>query len=228
MTPSDERKHAITMDYPGLPGQSAPTRASDAADPSSAGFDLVYVVDWFFALTLFVLTLPILALALIWVAAVDRGNPIFSQIRIGLHGEPFRIYKIRTMSHSSQDDARFCSHGDERILPGAAFLRKTRIDELPQFLNVIKGDMALVGPRPEQPFFVETFLREIPGYSDRFQVKPGITGLAQITQGYVDSTNGTRIKLQYDVQYIQGRSLASWFRIVLGTIRVVAFGHGAR
>ncbi len=174
------------------------------------------------------LTFPILVLSCLWVLAVDRGNPFFVQIRIGLDGKPYRIFKIRTMRHDHGSHARFCAHRDERILLGGQFLRTSRIDELPQLFNVLSGNMALVGPRPEQPAFVKTFLEEIPRYGERFAVKPGVTGLAQVSQGYVDSLNGTRIKLKYDLFFIKHRSLGLWLRIVLGTIRVVLDRHGAR
>ncbi|WP_316413982.1 sugar transferase [Mesoterricola silvestris] len=192
------------------------------------GLDLIYGIDWVATLFLFFVTLPILLVSMVYVMIVDRGNPIFSQIRIGRNGKPYRIFKIRSMHHDHHGHARFCAHEDDRILPGGRFLRQTRIDELPQFWNVLAGHMALVGPRPEQPTFVECFLKEIPHYEERFQVKPGITGLAQVTQGYVDSLDGTRIKLSFDLKFIENRSLGMWFFIVFQTVKVVLFGQGAR
>ena len=195
---------------------------------SNIGIDPLYMVDWFTALILLILCIPVLLLSLAWVMMVDWGNPIFTQVRIGLGGKPYKIYKIRSMRHDDHSHPRFCAHGDSRILPGGHFLRRTRIDELPQFINVLKGDMALVGPRPEQPAFVESFIREIPRYGERTHVKPGITGFAQITQGYVDSVDGTRIKLKYDLVFIENRSFALWMSIIFGTVKVVLFRHGAR
>lgn len=190
-------------------------------------WDLVYLVDWIAALLLLVVTLPITITAALWVAIVDRGNPFFTQTRVGKRLKPYRIFKIRSMFHSGQD-ARFCQAEDERILPGGQFLRKTRIDELPQLFNVLFGTMALVGPRPEQLPFVEEFLKNIPNYHLRFLVKPGITGLAQVTQGYVACEDGTRQKLAYDLRFIQKRSLGTWVRIVFQTVHVILTGHGAR
>ena len=159
---------------------------------------------------------------------VDRGNPFFTQIRVGLDGRSYRIFKIRSMRRDHHTPTRFCAHGDDRILLGGHLLRLTRIDELPQLFNVLMGNMALVGPRPEQPEFVDEFIREIPRYQERLKVKPGITGMAQVTQGYVDSLEGTRVKVRLDLYFIHKRSLALWFRIVLETIRVIVFRHGAR
>jgi len=194
---------------------------------SHPDWDLVYFLDWVTALGLLVATLPIMITAALWVAIVDRGNPFFTQIRMGKGLKPYRIFKIRSMFHSGED-ARFCEAEDDRILPGGQFLRKTRIDELPQLFNVLCGTMALVGPRPEQLPFVEEFQKSIPNYHLRFLVKPGITGLAQVTQGYVACEDGTRQKLAYDLRFIQMRGLGTWARIVFQTVRVILTGHGAR
>jgi lipopolysaccharide/colanic/teichoic acid biosynthesis glycosyltransferase len=228
MAASDDRKFTLVLDFPVMTQGVEEGDSSQAPVLAPHTFDLIYAVDKVAALLLFLLTLPVLLLSMLWVLIVDRGNPIFSQIRIGLGGQPFRLYKIRSMSHDHHGHARFCAHGDERILPGGQFLRKTRIDELPQLLNVLRGDMALVGPRPEQPVFVTAFIKEIPRYGERVRVKPGITGLAQITQGYVDSLHGTRIKLEFDLAYIEQRSIRLWFRIIMGTVKVVILGNGAR
>lgn len=190
-------------------------------------WDICYSVDWCFSLCLFLLTLPITALAAIWVLCIDPGNPFYFQRRAGRNLRPYTIFKIRTMRHAGPK-AQFCSIDDDRILPGGQFLRKTRIDELPQLVNVLLGDMALIGPRPEQLPFVRNFLVSIHDYRLRFAVKPGITGLAQVTQGYVASEAGTRKKLKYDIVFIHNRSLRTWFAIAGKTLRVIVTGHGAR
>ena len=228
MAPSDSQKSTASLPFPQGPADPFQADRTASLSAASAPLDIIDIVDTLAALVLALLTLPIQLASLLWVVLVDGGNPFFIQMRIGLHGKPFRILKIRTMRHDRHGQARFCSEEDERILPGGQLLRKTRIDELPQLVNVLRGDMALVGPRPEQPAFVEAFVKEIPHYSERHAVKPGITGLAQIHQGYVDSLNGTRHKLRYDLLFIQKRSLGLWFRVVLGTVRVVLFRHGAR
>lgn len=227
MSASDEQPHSLLLDFGPLEDAEDPAEWN-APSSTRPALDGLYVVDWCASLLLMVLTLPICLLGLLWVAVVARGNPLFSQVRIGLDGRPFRIYKIRSMSHDRHGHARFCERDDERILPGGQFLRKTRIDELPQFLNVLLGDMALVGPRPEQPRFVQAFLSEIPRYEERLRVKPGITGLAQVTQGYVDSVDGTRIKVAYDLEYLEKRSFRLWCAILLATVKVVSCQHGAR
>lgn len=228
MTPADEQKLAMTLDYPRMGVAVEPTLDESVSTQVAGRLDLIYAIDWLATLCLFILTLPVLLIAVIYVMVVDRGNPIFSQIRIGLDGKPYRIFKIRSMYHDHHGHARFCAHEDDRILRGGQFLRRTRIDELPQLWNVLLGNMALVGPRPEQSAFVDSFLKEIPRYGERFKVKPGITGLAQVTQGYVDSIHGTRIKLSYDLMFIENRALGLWAYIVFKTVKVVLFGHGAR
>jgi len=225
--PQNEESVSVLEFRPLAEAAQVPSHSTQGRQVESV-MDPLYVLDYLTALLLFIFTLPILVLSLLWVAAVDGGNPFFTQIRVGLHGRPYRIFKIRSMRHDQHRPTRFCAHGDERILPGGNLLRKTRIDELPQLFNVLKGDMALVGPRPEQPEFVAEFVKEIPRYNERLKVKPGITGLAQVTQGYVDSLDGTRIKVEFDLMFIRERSLALWFRIVISTIRVIVFRHGAR
>ena len=228
MVPPDNQRSTIAIEFPSISITPEPARQSSASDQPLVKLDSIYLLDAFAAFILAIVGLPILMLSLLWVMVVDWGNPFFTQVRIGLDGKPYRIFKVRTMSQDHRGHARFCAHGDERILPGGHFLRKSRIDELPQLFNVLMGEMALVGPRPEQPTFVKSFIQEIPRYEERLKVKPGITGIAQISQGYVDSLDGTRIKLKYDLFFIRNRSLALWFFIVIGTVRVVLFRHGAR
>ena len=234
-------RSAIMLDPRDLPGRPRNGMLVPASDPASGsgawlecrppqaeGQGLVRVLDALAALVLAILTFPILLAGLIWVMVLDPGMPFFLQTRIGVNGKPFRLVKIRSMYRNPEGHPRFCSHGDPRIIRGGRLLRKLRIDELPQFLNIFMGHMALVGPRPEQPVFVETYLKEIPRYGERHQVKPGITGLAQVTLGYVDSVRGAQKKLRYDLLFIKKRSVGLWFMVVLRTIRVIVVGHGAR
>lgn len=190
-------------------------------------WDLIYAIDWVAALVLFIATLPISIAAALWVAMVDSGNAFYTQDRVGYGLEPFKIYKIRTMKQGDHG-ALFCKANDSRIICGGAFLRKTRIDELPQLLNVLKGDMALVGPRPEQVPFVMDFLEGIQDYGHRFAVKPGITGLAQVLNGYADCEESTKKKLHFDLKFISDRGFSLWVKIVILTLRVVLTGRGAR
>jgi lipopolysaccharide/colanic/teichoic acid biosynthesis glycosyltransferase len=228
MFESDSQATAMPVELPRL-GQSKRAKpVIQSKDNQIPSIDMIYAVDAAAALVLAVITLPILSFSLLWVLLVNFGNPFFLQTRIGRHGKPYRIFKVRTMRHDNSGHARFCAREDERILPGGHFLRKSRIDELPQLFNVLIGQMALVGPRPEQPSFVQSFRESIPRYDERMRVKPGITGLAQISQGYVDSLRGTQIKLHYDLFYIQKRSLKLWLFVVTGTVGVVIFRQGAR
>ena len=144
------------------------------------------------------------------------------------HGRPFRIYKFRTMVPNAEEyGPQWSSRRDPRIFPFGRLLRLTRLDETPQFLNVLRGDMSLIGPRPERPFFVEQFVDTIPNYRDRLRVRPGITGRAQVSLDYDASIDDVKRKLEEDLQYIRERSLAQDFSILLRTVWVVITGRGA-
>jgi len=169
-----------------------------------------------------VLTLcfPFLALAIM----LDSGFPIFySQFRLGRGGSTFRIYKFRSMWKGSftEDGARTTAENDPRVTRVGNFLRKTRLDELPQFWNVLRGDMSLVGPRAEVPSLVTEYQRQIPFYRARLLAKPGLTGWAQINYGYVASVTETGVKLEYDLYYIKHRTISMDIQIILRTIGTV-------
>lgn len=161
---------------------------------------------------------------------MDSPGPIFyRQTRIGLRGMPYVLWKFRSMQEGAEEDvARWAAQEDPRITRLGRWLRKWRIDELPQLINVLKGEMSLVGPRPERPAFVSELRSTIPYYDLRHTVRPGITGWAQIRFRYGASVEDSHTKLQYDLYYIKNLSLALDFRIILGTIRVVLLGAGAR
>lgn len=156
------------------------------------------------------------------------GPVIYSQLRIGKGNRPFRIYKFRSMRFDLDAPAQFAGENDPRITRIGRIIRKLRIDELPQFFNVLKGDMSLIGPRPEQPVFVEEFDRKIPFYSYRHVVKPGITGWAQVRHGYAADADTTQTKIEYDFFYIKHCSFRMDFYIVLLTLRTMLTGFGAR
>ncbi len=166
---------------------------------------------------------------LLWVAVrLDSAGPfLYSQPRVGLGGRPFRLYKIRTMRAATSEE-RWAAHGDTRITRVGAVLRKLRIDEFPQFWNVLRGDMSLVGPRPEQPGLVEALEKRIPLFGIRHLVKPGITGWAQIHYGYASSVEGSRVKLAYDLYYVHHYSLLLDLDIMLKTFFVMLLGFRAR
>src|SRR5665647_2941043 len=160
--------------------------------------------------------------------AVGDGFPVlFSQERVGRGMKPFRMHKLRTMVKDAEEACGpvLAEENDARITPMGRFLRRFRIDEIPQFVNIIKGEMSFVGPRPERLYFVERYIAETPGYRERFNVKPGVTGLAQVSGGY--ATTPER-KLKYDLIYMYHQTLAMDAQIVAETLRVVLTGRGAR
>lgn len=185
------------------------------------------IADIVISLTVFILSLPVHLGAIIFIKLTSSGPAVYSQERVGQGGRPFKVYKLRTMVHHAEADSGpvFASEDDPRITGLGRFLRASRIDELPQLFNVIKGDMSFIGPRPERPHFVEQFLREMPEYSERFQVKPGITGLAQVSGEYATTA---RNKLKYDLMYIYHQSLLLDLKIFAKTIKVILNSRGAR
>lgn len=159
----------------------------------------------------------------------STGPVFFSQTRVGLNGRSFRLWKFRSMRHQALDSpARFAQANDERITPVGRFIRRWRLDELPQLYNVLLGNMSLIGPRPEQLAFVESFATRIPAYTYRHLVRPGLTGWAQMQQGYADSEEGAAIKLSYDLYYVAHYSMALDLLIFYKTARIVLSGFGAR
>ena len=158
----------------------------------------------------------------------SKGPALFSQVRTGLHGQPFRIWKFRTMVPQSNAKAEFAQTNDKRITRLGHLLRKSRLDEIPQLVNVLLGQMSLIGPRPEQYSFVNDFAISIPSYPYRHLVRPGITGWAQVTQGYAASEEETAVKLSYDLYYVSHYSLALDLLIVVKTITTMLTGRGAR
>lgn len=184
-------------------------------------------VDIAFAVTLgigIVLIVPFVALAI----RLDSPGPIlYSQNRVGLNGQLFRIYKFRSMRQDAEKNgAAWATVGDARVTRVGRFLRLTRIDELPQVWNVLRGDMTLVGPRPERPEFTSLLEAEIPSYAERHQVKPGITGWAQVRYRYTSSVRDSEAKLEYDLYYVKYRSLGLDLRVLLQTVLVVVQMRG--
>lgn len=144
------------------------------------------------------------------------------------YGKPFVLYKFRTMrTDAEKNGAQFATEGDPRVTPIGRFLRKTRLDELPQLWNVLKGEMTLVGPRPERPEFMEELSDEIPNYLDRLGLKPGLTGPAQVINGYDNNIESFRRKVALDLLYLQNCCLWNDIKILLRTVRVVLTGSGA-
>jgi exopolysaccharide biosynthesis polyprenyl glycosylphosphotransferase len=181
---------------------------------------LMDIVGGLVGLLFFILIFPFTALAIV----IESGFPVFySQERLGKGARLFRIYKFRSMRQDAEADgeARPASIDDPRVTRVGNFLRRTRLDEMPQFLSVLTGEMSLVGPRAERPELVAQFQRQIPFYRARLLVKPGLTGWAQINYGYVASVKETIVKLEYDLYYIKHRTINMDFSIVLRTIGTV-------
>ena len=158
----------------------------------------------------------------------DRRQPGRDRRESSNFGCPFTIYKFRTMrSDAEQNGARFAMEGDPRITPIGRLLRRTRIDELPQLWNILRGDMSLIGPRPERPEFMEELQDQIPNFIDRLGLKPGLTGIAQVVNGYDNELEGFRRKVSYDLLYLQNCCVWNDIKILFRTIRVVINGEGA-
>jgi lipopolysaccharide/colanic/teichoic acid biosynthesis glycosyltransferase len=185
----------------------------------SLALSLKVAVEFIIALGLLVVTLPIMALAVLLVKLTSAGPGIYSQARLGRHGRPYRIYKIRTMIHNCEHltGPQWSTPGDWRITKVGRFLRRTHLDELPQLWNVLRGDMSLVGPRPERPEFAIHLEEVIPLYRSRLVVRPGVTGLAQVQLPADTDLESVRTKLAYDLYYVQ--NLNPWldFKIIVST-----------
>ena len=185
------------------------------------------VFDLAGAITLLLVTTPILLISALAVLLTDGRPVLYKQERMGRNLTPFLIYKFRTMVKNAEAASGpvLATEDDPRITPIGHRLRKYRIDELPQMINIVRGEMSFIGPRPERPEFIQEYLKEIPGYSERFRIKPGVTGLAQVNGGY--ATTPER-KLKYDLMYLYHQSLAFDVQITVETIKVVLSGKGAR
>ena len=178
---------------------------------------------------LLALTFPIIALFALLVKIDSKGPAFFRQQRVGLFGEPFTVIKLRSMrTDAEKDGAKWAEENDPRVTRLGRFIRKVRIDELPQTWSVLKGEMSFVGPRPEVPSFVDSLEEEIPFYGERHMVKPGITGWAQINYPYGASVEDSRCKLEYDLYYAKNYTPFLDFVILLQTLRVILWPEGAR
>ncbi|WP_442511943.1 sugar transferase [Novipirellula sp. SH528] len=187
-------------------------------------FRIKSLVDKVITAILMLAAIPILLIVAALILICD-GRPIFfRQLRVGKNGKTFRILKFRTMRNGAEQDtgAVWSNPSDNRVTKLGRWLRCSHLDELPQFLNVLAGDMSLVGPRPERPEFVETLDMEVPGYMRRTEVKPGITGLAQLCLGYDVSVVGIPEKVKFDLEYIRTASLRQDVKLLASTLPYIA------
>ena len=175
---------------------------------------------------LLLFSLPVMAAAMLCIYIESPGRVLYRQERVGYQGRPFTIVKLRSMRLDAEKDGpQWAQKHAPRVTRVGAFLRSTRIDELPQLWNVVRGEMSLIGPRPERPMFVEQFSRDIPGFANRLLMKPGLTGGAQVNGGYDISPEK---KLELDLYYIRNASFWLDLRILVRTVKVVLTGDGAR
>ncbi len=186
------------------------------------------LMDIVVSLLILIFTLPITILTAAAIKLDSKGSIFYKQKRLGVNGKVFDVYKFRSMKQDAEKSTgpMWSTKNDPRITRVGNFIRKARIDEIPQMFNVLKGEMSLVGPRPERPFFVEKLSKEIPFYKRRLKVRPGVTGWAQIKHKYDESLEDVKTKLRYDLFYIENMSLRMDLKILFRTVFVVLFGKG--
>jgi exopolysaccharide biosynthesis polyprenyl glycosylphosphotransferase len=186
------------------------------------------IIDIFVSLFILILASPALIITAFAIKIDSPGSVFFKQARCGIDGELFKMIKFRSMYHDAEKHSGpvWSTKNDPRITNIGRIIRRVRIDEIPQMINVLKGEMSLVGPRPERPYFVEKLSKEIPYYKRRLKVKPGITGWAQVKHKYDESIEDVKIKLRYDLFYIENMSIRMDFKILFRTIFVVLFAKG--
>lgn len=232
-----------------LPANEMPENSGNEADMSKIYIPSTNVVDlesrWptkfhqrfikrFFdiavSLALLSVVLPLMIVVALLVKITSKGPIIYKQKRLTIGGKYFIIYKFRTMATNAEKStgAKMADVGDVRITKLGKFLRKSRIDELPQLLNIVIGDMSLIGPRPERAEIAYELSQHLPNIHHRIDVKAGLTGLAQIELGYVSTAETYKEKLNWDIYYIENYSLWLDLKIVIGTIKVILTGFGAR
>ena len=178
------------------------------------------LIDIAGALVLIVLTLPMWAIAAAIIYWNDGGSVLLGQWRLRHGHQLFRMYKFRTMyKNAERASGAVCAQkNDPRIIPACRWMRRAHVDELPQLWNVLRGDMSLVGPRPERPEIAHKLRQELDDFAVRTTVKPGLTGLAQVAQGYANDVDGYRIKLQHDLDYVERRSILMDMKLLLATV----------
>ncbi|PIT89339.1 MAG: hypothetical protein COU27_00840 [Candidatus Levybacteria bacterium CG10_big_fil_rev_8_21_14_0_10_36_7] len=199
------------------------------SEQSKAGYEIMKrIFDIIVSVILLVMTLPFLPIIMLAVRLDSAGEIIFKQIRTGKNGKKFNAMKFRSMTvEAEKNGPQWAIKNDPRITRVGRIMRKTRIDEIPQLINVLKGEMSIIGPRPERPEFIETLSQEIPFYKERLLVKPGLTGWAQVMgPAYGGSIKETMQKLQYDLFYIKNRSIALDLSILLKTVKTVLLHKG--
>lgn len=201
----------------------------DLTSPSMSDFasNLKRLADVVVSVVALISLSPLLLLLAVWVKIDSPGEVIYSQTRLGYHLRPFRIFKFRSMVRGAESETPMLSReGDPRVTRAGRLMRRYRLDELPQFWNVLKGDMSLVGPRPERPYFAEMLMREAPGYFLTSQVKPGLTSWGMVRFGYAGNLEEMKERLRFDLLYLSNMSLFIDMKIIIYTVRIVLTGKG--
>jgi lipopolysaccharide/colanic/teichoic acid biosynthesis glycosyltransferase len=187
---------------------------------------LTFLINKIFAIVILLLSSPLTIISAIFIYLHDKGPIFYTQARVGLNGKTFKLYKLRSMTiNSEKDGAMWCTgHDDARITPVGKVIRKLHIDEIPQMINILKGEISLVGPRPERPEFVAPLEKTIPHYSLRHVIRPGFTGWAQIKYHYARTEEDSKEKFEYDLYYIKNRNIFLDLGIIARTIQII-FTH---
>ncbi len=205
---------------------------SDGFNRNSLHSHLERIFDVLASLTLLAVTWPVMLLTVMAIKLEEGpgASVLYRQVRVGQRGQPFRLFKFRSMREDAERDgrARWAAANDDRVTRVGRVIRKLRIDELPQIINVLNGEMSLVGPRPERPEFVSQLNNKIPLYSERHSIKPGITGWAQLCYPYGSNETDAAEKLQYDLFYVKNKSLLFYLSILVQTVEVILWRKGAR
>jgi lipopolysaccharide/colanic/teichoic acid biosynthesis glycosyltransferase len=185
------------------------------------------VIDYSVTLICLIVLIPVILILTAAIKLTGKGPIIYSQIRIGKSGVPFKMYKFRSMHHGAEEGVPLlCGKKDQRITTLGRFMRKHKLDEIPNFINVLKGEMSIVGPRPEQPYFIEQIVLRAPDYRLLHEIKPGITSWGQVRYGYASNVDQMIERLKYDLYYNDNKSL--WFdlKIAFYTIGIIFRGEG--
>ncbi len=189
--------------------------------------NLKYTLDIVFSIIALIILLPVSAFIAIWIRMSSEGPIIYSHERVGKNGKPFRIYKFRTMvKNAEQNGPELSSKNDPRITRPGRFLRRTKLDEIPNFINVLKGDMSLVGPRPERRYYIDQIMKQAPHYRHLLKIKPGITSWGQVKYGYAENVEQMVQRLRYDIIYLENMSVFVDFQILILTLVVIFRRNG--